>query len=98
VPVIVELAKPPAAPALSADPATIAAVKSEIAAVQNAIIGAHFGSVANPRPGAGFERALQVYDMFPMFALPASKSEFDALAADPRIVRIHENTIRKTSL
>lgn len=65
-------------------------------AVENAIIAEHFGSSANPRPGAGFTRALQRFGVSPMFAVNVSPAELEALAADPRVIRIHANELNRT--
>jgi hypothetical protein len=70
------------------DPAGIADAKAKVAAVQDAIIGSHFGSAASPRPGQGFERWLIRFDITPGFAINVSAAELEALAADPRVQTI----------
>ncbi len=71
------------------DAASLASVKAQIASIQDAIVASHFGSATNPTPGAGFQRGLLRFDITPMFAVNVSKSELDALAADPRVTVIN---------
>ena len=71
------------------DAASLASVKAQIASIQDAIVASHFGSATNPTPGAGFQRGLLQFDITPMFAVNVSKSELDALAADPRVTVIN---------
>jgi len=87
--VIVEFAAPVAAGQLPTDPARLAAVKAQIASMQDAIIASHFGSATYPAPGQGFVRGLVRFDITPNFAVNVSKAELEALAADPRVVRIN---------
>ena len=80
VPIIVEFASPIPPSAMRPDPAVLGPLKAQIAATQNAIIATHFGSVANPRPGQGFDRALRLHDITPMMSLNVSKAELDQIA------------------
>jgi len=84
VSVIVEFASPMPPDQIKPDPAVLASLKAQIAAIQDSIIETHFGSAANPRPGQGFDRSLRRFDITPMFAVSVNRSELDALAADPR--------------
>lgn len=93
VAVIVEFASPTPPSEFRNDPDFLATLKSAIAAQQTAIINTHFGSVATPRAGAGFNRSLQLMSISPLFALNVTRAELDALAADARVVRIHPNSL-----
>jgi hypothetical protein len=86
--VIVQFASPVPPEQIRPDPASIADLRAKIAAVQDAIIAAHFGSASNPRPGQGFERGLMRFDTTPGFAISATLPELEALAADPRATHI----------
>lgn len=87
--IIAEFTGPVPAGQLSPSAAELAPHKAQIASMQDAIIASHFGSAANPRPGQGFQRGLLRFDISPMFAVNVTKTELEALAADPRIVHIH---------
>ncbi len=87
--VIVQFASPVPPEQIRPDPAGIADLRARIAAAQNAIIAAHFGSAREPRPGPGFPRALVRFDTTPGFAVNATVPELEALAADPRVTRIN---------
>jgi hypothetical protein len=87
--VIVEFALPGGPPRLTADPASVASVKAQVAAMQDAILVSYFGSATAPAPGAGFDRAVRRLEISPMLALNVSLAELSALAADPRVVRLH---------
>jgi hypothetical protein len=87
--VIVQFAPPPAAADLRpGDPASIDALKSQIAARADAIIGDHFGAADAPREGAGFPRAIRRFDLTPGFAVNLDAGEYAALAADQRVIAI----------
>lgn len=94
VPIIVEFASPFAPEELKAKEG-LARAKAEVAAMQDAIIAAHFGDPARPAPGQGFERSLRRFELSPMFAINVSKVELEALANDPRVLRIHENKLSR---
>jgi serine protease len=96
--IIAEFTGPVPASEIRPDSAQLASVKARIAAMQDAIIASHFGSAANPRPGRGFQRGLLRFDISPMFAVNVTKTELEALAADPRIVRIHFDRLNRPSL
>src|ERR1700674_3459402 len=87
--VIVEFAPPLPPNQIRPDPALLEPLKAQIAARQNAIIGTHFGSASSPRPGQGFARRLTRMEISPMFSLNVNRAEMEALAADPRVLRIH---------
>ena len=87
--VIVEFASPLPPSQIRPDPALLEPLKAQIAARQNAIIATHFGSASNPRPGQGFARRLTRMEISPMFSLNVNRAEMEALAADPRVLRIH---------
>ena len=95
--VIVEFA-PPTPSATGPDPAHLAAVKAGVREQQDAIVARHFDSADNPRPGNGFPRALRRLDISPMFAINASLAEIERLAADPAVVRIHEDRLSRPHL
>ena len=86
--VIVHFASPINVRQIRPDPATIAAVKTQMAARQNTILTTHFGNAANLRPGQGFDRGVRRFDITPAFAVNVTRAELEALAADPRVVRI----------
>jgi subtilisin family serine protease len=86
--VIVRFASPVPSSGVKPDPASIAAVKARVAASQGAVIAAHFGSPAAPRPGQGFERGLTRFEITPGFATNVTPAELEALAADPSVVSI----------
>ncbi|HEV1999976.1 MAG TPA: S8 family serine peptidase, partial [Xanthobacteraceae bacterium] len=86
--VIVQFAPPLGLNQIRPDPTTLAPIKQQIAATQNAIIGTHFGNAANPAPGQGFTRGVRRFDITPAFAVNVTRAELEALAADPRVVRI----------
>jgi hypothetical protein len=87
--IIVEFAAPVPPNEMRPDPAFLASVKARIAASQDAIIAAHFGSASNPSDGKGFARGLRRFDITPGFAVNVDKAELESLAADPRVLRIH---------
>ncbi|WP_165364133.1 MULTISPECIES: S8 family serine peptidase [Rhodoplanes] len=91
--IIVEFESPTPRSEFRNDPDFLASLKARIAAQQAAIINTHFGSVATPRAGVGFNRSLQLMSISPMFAINATRAEIDALAADGRVVRIHPNRL-----
>ncbi len=96
--VIIEFAVPDAPSGFRADAAFLIDLKTRIATLQDSIIADHFGNAAAPRPGQGFERALQRMDITAMIVLNVTRAELEAFAADPRIVRIHENKVGRASL
>jgi subtilase family protein/VCBS repeat protein len=87
--IIVEFAAPVPTDQLRPAPQVLAPVIAEIAARQNAIIAAHFGSATNPSPGQGFPRGLVRFQITPTFAVNVSPSELNALASDPAVVGIY---------
>ena len=70
------------------EPASIAALKTRMKALRDAIVARHFGSAANPRPGQGFARALTHFEITPGFATNVTQAELAALAQDPSITSI----------
>src|SRR5215211_7622442 len=74
--VIVQFASPVPPEQIRPDAASIADLRAKIAAAQDAIIAAHFGSASNPRTGHGF-------------AISLTLPELEALAADPRVTHIN---------
>ncbi|MFL6799801.1 MAG: S8 family peptidase, partial [Xanthobacteraceae bacterium] len=96
--VIIEFAVPNAPSRFRADGAFLNDLKTRIATVQDSIIAEHFGNAAAPRAGQGFERALQRMDITAMIVLNVTRAELEALAADQRIVRIHENKVGRALL
>jgi hypothetical protein len=93
VSVIVEFDSPIPPGQIKPDPNVLVALKAKIAEIQDAIIADHFGNAASPNPGRNFDRSLQRFDITPMFALNVNRAELEALAADPRVVRIHQNKV-----
>ncbi|MEA2933518.1 MAG: serine protease, partial [Variibacter sp.] len=98
VPVIVEFVSASGEKILAQDAAQLADAQAKIAGARDAVLARHFGSAHDPRPAAGFSRSLQTYATAPFFALKLTAAELDALAADPQVVRIHENKRGKTNL
>jgi hypothetical protein len=98
VSILVEFTLPASTPRPSPDPSTLAALKAHVRSAQNAIVADHFGDANNPTPGRGFERALRRFENSPMFSVNVNKAELQALAADPRVARIHYNALRQTKL
>jgi hypothetical protein len=90
--VIIQYQTPVASNAITAEPSALAAVKTQNAAMQDALIGSHFGGAAAAAgttvSGQSFERGILRFDYTPAFAVNATQSELDALAADPRVVHI----------
>jgi subtilisin family serine protease len=95
---IIEFASPVPANQVRPDPALLAPLRAQIAATQDAIIGTHFGSPSNPREGQGFPRALRRLDITPMFAVNVNRAEMEALAADPRVLRIYPDRLSSPTL
>src|SRR5262249_40578454 len=91
--VIVEFAGPVSPGQLRPDPSLLADVRTRIAAVQDTIIAAHFGSAANPTPGPGFPRGILRFDITPGFAVNVTQAELDSLAANPQVVRINHDRL-----
>ena len=87
--VIVQFGSPVPPEQIRPDAASIADLRAKIAAAQDAIIAAHFGSASNPRPGHGFARALMRFDTTAGFAISLTLPELEALAADPRVTHIN---------
>jgi hypothetical protein len=73
---------------ITGDAHVIAALMARVAAVQDAIIAAHFGDASHPKPGQGFDRNLTRFATSPGFALNVSLAELEALADDARILRV----------
>jgi hypothetical protein len=96
--IIVQFSAPTLADQPTRDAAAIATVKTQIASIQDTIIASHFGSAANPTPGAGFPRGLLRFDITPMFAVNVSKAELDALAANPLVTAIHLDRANQPTL
>ena len=96
--VIVEFAPPIPRDQMRPDPAVLEPVKARIRATQDAIIADHFGSAANPTAGLGFARGIRRLDISPMFGVNVGARELEALAADPRVLHIHENALLKPLL
>jgi hypothetical protein len=98
VSVIVQF-EPPVPPSqIGRDAASVASAQAQVAAVQETIIASHFGSATNPRAGVGFERGLTRFSLTPGFAINVNAAELEALAADPRVLRIQYNRADRPSL
>ena len=69
------------------DAAGVAAVRSQVAAMQDSILSTHFGST-NPPASHGFDRGLTRFEITPGFALTVNSAELEALAGDSRIITI----------
>jgi subtilisin family serine protease len=82
---------PPPVPAnqLKPDATGVANAKARVAAAQDGILATHFGSAANPTPGAGFDRGVTRFPITPGFAINVTLQELQALAADGRVTRIN---------
>jgi virginiamycin B lyase len=96
--IIVEFAGPVTVSQMRPNPAFLAPIRAQIASIQDAIIATHFGSATNPTQGQGFPRAVQRIDILPMFAVNVTRTELEALAADPRVLKIYYSGIRYPSL
>jgi hypothetical protein len=96
--VIVEFAAPVPPAQMRADPAFLADVKTRVAATQDTIIAAHFGSATNQTPGQGFPRGLLRFDITPGFAVNVTTAELSSLAADPQVVRINQDRLDRPLL
>lgn len=89
--VIVQYDTPVSSNAIAAEPKALDAIKTQNAALQDTIIGAHFPgapSAAATPSGQPFDRGLVRFDYTPSFAVNVTQSELDALASDPRVVHI----------
>src|SRR5262245_31329556 len=64
--VLFELPIPPSQ--VTPDPANIATLKAQVAAMQDSILSTHFGST-NPPASQGFDRGLTRFEITPGFAL-----------------------------
>jgi subtilisin family serine protease len=89
--VIVLFDSPVPAGQLKSDPSSVANMRGQVAAAQDAIVATHFDSATNPRQGQGFDRALTRFPITPGFAVNVSPSELQALANDPRVTRINRD-------
>ena len=98
VSIIVEFAPPIPHSAMRPDRAVLEPLRAQVRSIQDAIIASHFGSSANPRPGQGFGRGIRRLDISPMFGVNVNAAELEALAADPRVLRIHENELMQPLL
>src|SRR5262245_24523964 len=85
--VIVQFDSPMQASEIKSDASSRATVKANVAATQDAIISAHFGSAAGPLGGPGFERGILRFDFTPGFAVNVTAAEVEQLANNP-LVRI----------
>src|SRR5882672_1178832 len=98
VSVIVEFTPPVAPGAMRPSADVIEPLKVQVRSIQDAIITKHFDSATDPRPGQGFNRSIQRLSISPMFAVNVNAAELEALATDPQVVRIHENSLKQTNL
>jgi hypothetical protein len=89
--VVVQFESPVSPNGFRPDPATVANVKARVAAAQNSIIAAQFGSASNPREGQGFARGIHRFDITPGFAVNVTQQELEALAANPNVIRIQHD-------
>jgi subtilisin family serine protease len=86
--VIVQFAAPSVPTELRPEAEFLAPIKTQIAALQDAIIASHFGSATSPSEGQGFLRNLVRFEIRPLIAVNVSSAELNELASDPRIVSI----------
>jgi subtilisin family serine protease len=91
--VIVQFQAPVASTEMRADAATLANVSARVSAVQDAIISTHFVSAFAPREGQGFLRSITRFTITPGFAANVDAAELEALAVDPRVLRIHPDRL-----
>src|SRR5262245_21644683 len=68
-------------PPVTPEPANVAAVRAQVASMQDSILSRHFGSTS-PQ---GFGRGLTRFEITPGFALSVNGAELDALAGDSQI-------------
>ncbi len=86
--VLVELDVPTTAATAGAETASAAA----LAAVQDAVIAATFGSSPTaPSAGAASEDGIRRYEIIPFLSLTVSPAELDRLIADGRVLSIQED-------
>ena len=92
--------EPQAAGNIAADAGALAALKTRNAAVQDAIIGAHFGGAGTAQDGraVAFPRGISRFDVTPGFAVNVSAAELTALAADPRVRQISIDRLSRPNL
>jgi sRNA-binding regulator protein Hfq len=95
--VIVQFDSPMQSSEIKPDAASLAAVKSRVAAVQDTIIATHFGAVA-PSSGAGFERGILRFDITPGFAVNVTAAELEGLASDPLVTVINYDRVMAPTL
>ena len=95
--VIVMFDSPVPAGQLKSDPSSVANAKAKVAAAQDAIVAVHFGSVANPRQGEGFDRGLTRFQTTPGFAVNVTLTELQALTNDPRVTGINYDRAQQPS-
>src|SRR5215472_11168577 len=81
--VIVQFDSPMPASAIRPNAATLATVRGSVAAVQDQIIAAHFGSATDPARGQGFARGLTRFGITPGFAVNVTAAELQDLAGNP---------------
>src|SRR5262249_25444592 len=89
VSVIVQFDSPVPASAIRTNAAAVATVGESVAAVQDRIIAAHFGSATNPARGQGFARGLTRFDITPGFAVNVTESELQELAGNPLVQHVN---------
>jgi subtilisin family serine protease len=96
--VIVRYDLPTSAAEQRFDAAGVSSIRTRNAAAQSAIVETHFGSVAAPTAGAGFDRAIRLFELTPGFAANVSASELEALANDPRVTAIQQDRLDRPTL
>ena len=89
-----ELLMPPSQ--IKPEPTNLAAIRTSVAAAQDAIISAHFGGATSPGPG--FERGLTRFEITPGFAISVTTAELELLAANPQVARIQYDRPEPPSL
>jgi subtilisin family serine protease len=96
--VIVQFESPTPPSEIRPDPANLAAIRTRVAAAQDAIISAHFGGATDPAAGAGFQRGLTRFEITPGFAISVTTAELESLAANPQVTRIQYDRAEPPSL
>lgn len=96
--VIVLLNAPNVANQARPNAATIASIKSRVAALQSSVLAHHFGDAVNLRPGRGFVRHHTRFEITPGFVVNVDATELEALAADPAVKSITIDHLKRTKL
>jgi peptidoglycan hydrolase-like protein with peptidoglycan-binding domain len=87
--IVVEGASP-VSTELTSEPTFLQDLKAHNHSIQDAIVMTHFGDPSNLRIEGRFQRGFVRFDYTPTFSINVNRAELEALAADPRVVRIYQ--------